>query len=389
MLKTKKAKIALFSGLGLAAVGLVVGALIWANSGGSGESAESGASQLYYSVAKEGSIASSTLLAGTVKAAEEQYVYYDATKGDVSEIKVNVGDQVGVGQALVQYDTTELHSNLDTAIRARDKIGRQIYDLKTNGQTVDLTGDVSEDDATMAKAQRSVDAQLRDLNDSYADAQANVDKAQVALNEATVVSSVAGTVVEVNRSVSKSNTSTSQTLIHIVNQGSLQVVGSLSEYDLANLSVDQEVKLTSKVYPDQTWTGKITYISNYPEGGAGENPAAGSTGSSSKYPFKIALTSEVGPLKQGFSINIEVVNANKSILVSVTAVVPDADKQYVWTIVDGKAKRVEVTLGNADAISQEISSGLAAGDQVISNPSLDLEDGKEVKAIEEEANPAE
>ena len=101
------------------------------------------------------------------------------------------------------------------------------------------------------------------------------------------------------------------------------------------------------------------------------------------------MTSEVGPLKQGFSINIEVVNANKSILVPVTAVVPDADKQYVWTIVDGKAKRVEVTLGNADAISQEISSGLAAGDQVISNPSLDLEDGKEVKAIEEEANPAE
>ena len=83
------------------------------------------------------------------------------------------------------------------------------------------------------------------------------------------------------------------------------------------------------------------------------------------------------------------VNAKKAILVPVEAVVPDADKYYVWTIVDGKAKRVEVTLGSADATQQEISSGLTAGDHVISNPSMDLEDGKEVKAIEEEANPTE
>ena len=387
MLKTKKAKIALFSGLGIAALGLIAFALIWTNSSSS-DVTETGEGQLFYSLATEGSIASSTLLAGTVEAAEEQYVYYDATKGDISEVKVKVGDQVTAGQALVQYDTTELQSNLDTAIRARDKIGRQIYDLQTNGQTVELTGDDTVDDSNLATAQRTVDAQLRDLNDSYADAQATVDKAQAVLNEATVLSTVAGTVVEVNTSVSKSNTSTSQTLIHIVNQGSLQVVGSLSEYDLANLAVDQEVKLTSKVYPDQTWTGKITYISNYPEGNGGDNSATGTTGSSAKYPFKIAMTSDIRPLKQGFSINIEVVNAKTSILVPVTAVVPDGDKQYVWTIVDGKAKRVEVTLGSADATLQEISSGLAVGDQVISNPSLDLEDGKEVKALEE-AYPAE
>ena len=387
MLKTKKAKIALFSGLGIAALGLIAFALLWTNSSSS-DVTETGEGQLFYSLATEGSIASSTLLAGTVEAAEEQYVYYDATKGDISEVKVKVGDQVTAGQALVQYDTTELQSNLDTAIRARDKIGRQIYDLQTNGQTVELTGDDTVDDSNLATAQRTVDAQLRDLNDSYADAQATVDKAQAALNEATVLSTVAGTVVEVNTSVSKSNTSTSQTLIHIVNQGSLQVVGSLSEYDLANLAVDQEVKLTSKVYPDQTWTGKITYISNYPEGNGGDNSAMGTTGTSAKYPFKIAMTSDIGPLKQGFSINIEVVNAKTSILVPVTAVVPDGDKQYVWTIVDGKAKRVEVTLGSADATLQEISSGLAVGDQVISNPSLDLEDGKEVNALEE-AYPAE
>ncbi|HFI0150864.1 TPA: efflux RND transporter periplasmic adaptor subunit [Streptococcus suis] len=386
MLKTKKAKIALFSGLGVAAVALIGGALYFG--GSSSTSSEGAASQsLSYTVVKEGSIASSTLLSGTVSAAEEQYVYYDGSKGDLNAVLVGQGDQVQVGTPLVQYDTAELQAAYDTAVRARDKVGRQIYDLRTNGQTVELTGDEATDSSATASAQRSVNAQLQDLNDSYADAQATVDKAAKALNEATVTSTVAGTVVEINKSVSKSNTSTNQTVVHVVNQGSLQITGSLTEYDLANLSVDQEVKVTSKVYPDKVWTGKITYISNYPEGNqVATTGATGGNNSGAKYPFKVAITSEAGELKQGFSVNIEVVNASKSILVPVTAVTMEDDKSYVWTIVDGKAKKVEVTLGNADAINQEVTAGLTAGDQVISIPNDSLEDGKEVEAYDETVN---
>ena len=52
--------------------------------------------------AKEGSVASSVLLSGNVAANNEQYVYYDGTKGDLDNVLVNVGDQVTAGQALVQ-----------------------------------------------------------------------------------------------------------------------------------------------------------------------------------------------------------------------------------------------------------------------------------------------
>lgn len=383
MFKTKKAKIALFSGLGLAAIALVGGALWYAGMGSAGSDSETGAAQLMYKTVSEGTIASSTLLSGTVEAADEQYVYYDPSKGDLSEVKVKQGDQVQAGQALVQYDTTELQANYDTAVRARDKIGRQIYDLETNGKTVSLTGDEAIDGEVVSSTQRSVDMQLQDLNDAYADAQATVDKAQSALNEATVTSTVAGTVVEVNQSVSKSNTTTSQTVVHIVNQGSLQVKGNLSEYDLANIAVDQEVKLTSKVYPDKTWDGKISYVSNYPDNQQSATAPTGGTSSGAQYPFKVKITSEVGELKQGFTVNIEVVNKSKRILIPVSAVVADGDKNFVWTYVSGSAKKVEVILGSSDAEQQEVINGLAVGDQVISNPDASLEDGKEVKAYEE------
>ena len=39
--------------------------------------------------------------------------------------------------------------------------------------------------------------------------------------------------------------------------------------------------LTSKVYPDKTWTGKISYVANYPTDAAqaGANAAGGTQGS--------------------------------------------------------------------------------------------------------------
>ncbi|HEM3679122.1 efflux RND transporter periplasmic adaptor subunit [Streptococcus suis] len=387
MLKSKKAKIALFSGLGVAAVALVGGALLFSGvMGGSTVGDETMPTSLSYQVVQEGSIASSTLLTGVVSAAEEQYVYYDPSKGDISEILVEPGSQVEAGTALLRYDSTELQSALDSAVRARDKVGRQIDELQQNYQTVTVPADATTGEDTQSTSQQSYDSQLADLNDAYADAQAAVDKAYTAVLEATVTSTVSGTVVEVNKSVSK-NATGSQTVIHIVNQTSLEVKGNLTEYDLANIATDQAVKLTTKVYPDQTWDGKISYISNYPATDQEASAVAGATsGTSAKYPFKVALTSEVGDLKQGFTVNIEVVNTSKNILVPVTAVVYEEDKTFVWTIVDGKAKKVEVTLGNADATNQEVKTGLAVGDHVISFPTLDLEDGKEVEAYEEPAN---
>lgn len=387
MLKSKKAKIALFSGLGVAAVALVGGALLYSGvMGGSTVGDETMPTSLSYQVVQEGSIASSTLLTGVVSAAEEQYVYYDPSKGDISEILVEPGSQVEAGTALLRYDSTELQSALDSAVRARDKVGRQIDELKRNYQTVTVPADATTGEDTQSTSQQSYNSQLADLNNAYADAQAAVDKAYTAVLEATVTSTVSGTVVELNKSVSK-NATGSQTVIHIVNQSSLQVKGNLTEYDLANIATDQAVKLTTKVYPDQTWDGKISYVSNYPATDQEASAVAGAKrGTGAKYPFKVAITSEVGDLKLGFTVNIEVVNTSKNILVPVTAVVYEEDKTFVWTIVDGKAKKVEVTLGNADAINQEVQTGLAVGDHVISYPTLDLEDGKEVEAYEEPAN---
>lgn len=343
--------------------------------------------------AKEGSVASSVLLSGTVTAKNEQYVYFDASKGDLDEILVSVGDKVEEGQALVKYSSADAQAAYDAAERAVAKADRHIEELnkaRENASAAPASPQVPTEAGLSEQAQAatssvsSIDSQISDAKDNRADAVAQLNKAQAQLDAATVLSTLEGTVVEVNRNVSKSPTGNSQVVVHVVSNENLQVKGELSEYNLANLSVGQEVTFTSKVYQDKSWTGKISYISDYPKnnGEAANAALGGNTGS--KYPYTVDVTSDIGELKQGFSVSVEVKNKSKAILVPLTSVVTENDKNYVWLVDDQKkAKKVEVTLGNADADNQEITSGLTDGAKVISNPTSSLEEGKEVKADEE------
>ena len=343
--------------------------------------------------AKEGSVASSVLLSGTVTAKNEQYVYFDASKGDLDEILVSVGDKVEEGQALVKYSSADAQAAYDAADRAVAKADRHIEELNKARENasaapaspqVPTEAGLPEQAPAATSSVSSIDSQISDAKDNRADAVAQLNKAQAQLDAATVLSTLEGTVVEVNRNVSKSPTGNSQVVVHVVSNENLQVKGELSEYNLASLSVGQEVTFTSKVYQDKSWTGKISYISDYPKNnGEAANAALGGN-AGSKYPYTVDVTSDIGELKQGFSVSVEVKNKSKAILVPLTSVVTENDKNYVWVVDDQKkAKKVEVTLGNADADNQEITSGVTDGAKVISNPTSSLEEGKEVKADEE------
>jgi multidrug efflux pump subunit AcrA (membrane-fusion protein) len=52
---------------------------------------------------------------------------------------------------------------------------------------------------------------------------------------------------------------------------------------------------------------------------------------------------------------------------------------YVYTVVDNKVKKVQVTTGISDEKSTEIVKGLKAGDQVIIDGQAFLNEGQKVK----------
>lgn len=68
------------------------------------------------------------------------------------------------------------------------------------------------------------------------------------------------------------------------------------------------------------------------------------------------MTGEVGDLKQGFSVNIEVKSKTKAILVPVSSLVMDDSKNYVW-IVDEQQKAKKLRF-HWEMLTQKIKKSL-------------------------------
>ena len=371
-----KKRVWIIGGIGI----LVLLVLIFNLLGGGGQGNKATEGPTASKVIK-GQLASSTLLTGMVKAQSEQYVYFDNTIGRNATVTVSAGEEVSAGQQLVQYDSTSAQAAYDIASRAYNKAVRDRNYFQQYGTapaaSAQTSEDTDEDDSTAAvtaqqrqQTEASNYQTLQDYNDAVANAASELEKAQDVLNQTVIVSDVNGTVVEVADSVDPASKE-SQTLV--------------TEYDMPNISVGQKVKITSKVYPDQTWTGKVNYISNYPKQNVSQSAnASGNSGQTgSQYEYKVQLTSPIGKLKQGFNVSLEVTKDEDALLVPVTAVTKKGSDNYVWVYDEDsqKIKQVKVKLGNADAKQQEIASGLKEGQKVITKADKSFKDGETLKDV--------
>ena len=118
LFKNKK-RVWIIGGIGFLVL-LVLGFNLFAGGGKNDKASESPTA----SKVTKGQLASSTLLTGMVKAQSEQYVYFDNTIGRNATVTVSVGEEVSVGQQLVQYDSTSAQAAYDTASRAYNKAVR-------------------------------------------------------------------------------------------------------------------------------------------------------------------------------------------------------------------------------------------------------------------------
>jgi membrane fusion protein (multidrug efflux system) len=71
----------------------------------------------------------------------------------------------------------------------------------------------------------------------------------------------------------------------------------------------------------------------------------------------------------------------EALVVPEQAIVPQGDEQYVYRIVDGKAARVKVDIGQRRDAKVEVLKGLTASDVVVTAGQLKLRDGVPVTIV--------
>lgn len=333
---------------------------------------------------KEKKLRNTVMVPGTLKLADEQYVYFDAEKGEVERFHVTEGSRVQQGTSLVTYESDAL--DLEQEQNKLEKKSSQLQIDSVSKQLSNLNKKQKELEKEMSKqeARDQIDTERTQLNLDLETAKIDLERNKleaksIAKKERNldVTSDISGTVLEVDKEAVNNTSEVQKPLIHIGNTDEYLATGVLSEYDALKIKTGQAVKITSDVLPDKEWSGSVKQIDYLPQ-----QQASAETGNdaANQYPVEVKVDDQdITMIKPGFKLLLEIeTSSKKASSLPIKAVVNEDGEKFVYVVKDKKAVRKEVKVGETTNKFIEIKSGVSSKDKVIANPSKDLTDGAEV-----------
>lgn len=278
-----------------------------------------------------------------------------AVPGTVTSVSAEVGQKVTKGQTLAKVD----NSSLKIAVSSAEA-------TETAGQ--DQLDTLNDDDAAAVQI-ASATAQL-------ADAKSKLVTAKQALADASLKSTIAGTVASVGISKGdlvgssssggsggsgsgSTSTSTSTATIVVISTDSFLVNASVGSSDLAQL----EKGLQAEITPTDGATAAQIFGTVSSVGIVAESSSSGSA----TFPVVIAVTGKQTGLYSGGSASVTIIvkQTPNVLTVPTLALHTSGSDTVVYQMVGGKQVSTPVVVGTSYGLTTQIKSGLDVGEQVI------------------------
>lgn len=309
--------------------------------------------------------------------------------GPIQAILADFNTPVQKGQLLARIDPQTFQVKVDDAraavANARAKLEKDRADAALKAVTLRRSRDlrrggiVSESDLDLAVSQdRAARAQVALDQADIESAEAKLHEAEVNLAYTNIVSPVDGVVVSRNVSVGQTVAATFQTPTLFNVAGDLSKMGvhtNVSESDIGGVAPGQHVSFTVDAYPGVAFHGRVAQVRNAPV--TVQNVVT--------YDVVVAVDNADLRLKPGMTANVTIVTASRpdALRVPTSALrfrppaVGEGDGaaaadgageagSHVWTVgPDGQPRAVPVKTGIADDRFTEITSGIRAGEPVV------------------------
>jgi macrolide-specific efflux system membrane fusion protein len=274
----------------------------------------------------------------------------------VTDVSVQVGDRVAIGDPLATADSADLERQLDAA--TNDLLTAKI-DRNAAEDALDEAED-DEDSDQIYQAQK----QLYAAQNQVSDAQAKVDDLKAQIAGATLRAPVAGLITEV--AIRPGFDAPSGAAI-VIDAATYEVTTDVVESDLVEVDVGQTASIRVDAI-DADLTGTVTAIS----------PISGSDSGGSgvvSYPVTVTLDEAPDELRSGMSADVTITTASATDVLTVpsAALVGRNGEYAVRTLdADGNPVPTPVEVGLVTATTAEITSGLTEGQAVIIGTASDL-----------------
>jgi HlyD family secretion protein len=157
-------------------------------------------------------------------------------------------------------------------------------------------------------------------------------------------------------------------LATVADMGDLIFKGTVDEIDVGKISVGMPCRIKVGALPDDIVTGRLSRIA----------PQAQKSEGATLFDVEIELDPEQSVvLRAGYSANADVVIREKTdiVLIPERLVLFEGDQTFVELPGEGpeaEPRKVAVELGLSDGLNVEITSGLAAGDEVVQRPPKEI-----------------
>ncbi len=334
--------------------------------------------KLTEAVLQSPSQASASLIASGYVVAQRKAAVASKGTGRLVYLGVVEGDKVKKNEIIAKLEDTDVKAQLEGAKANLELNEAGLTDAKNTYErekALFKTGSASQSDLDAA------DAKYKEVLASIDVAKANVDAAEVALENTIIRAPFDGTVLTKDADVGEivapfgASINTKGAVVTIADMSSLQVEADVSESNIEKITPDQNCSIILDAYSDYSYPGYVAKIV----------PTADRTKATVlvKVAFK-KYDSRVLPemsAKVIFLTNAEKKLANEKpvLVVPQTAIVNRGSKQVVYVVKDDKAVEIPITTGQQLGNYVEIKTGISNGDKVIDNLTDKIKDGTKVK----------
>lgn len=302
-------------------------------------------------------------------------------QGTVKEVYVTEWVKVKKGDKLASLDNREPEAILNKAKSAVEMAKANLMEAKVASQRADreykrilklkesgLATQQSVDEASTARdasnaRESAVKAQMNTVQHDY-------EQAKTRFSKMMIYSPIDGVISQ--RNISSGDFAKDNPLFRIVDNRLLDLTVTVPSKFIRFLKPELELRFTTDAFPGQTFTGKVRYI----------NPTVNETDRSVKVVAEVPNNPEV--LKGGLFVEGKIVIGERKGILQVprNALLTwdvNTQKADLFVIENNIAKRKMVSVGMTSGEMVEITSGISAGEQVVSRGGFNIKDGDKVK----------